>query len=147
MEELLKLLDPNLILEKYELIDDTIYMYVKSALAEVVCSYCNTLSDKIHSRYERSFQDLPIQGKKTIIVLTNRKLFCNNPNCDKTTFAERFKFLAFKSKKTSRLEDEIINISKSVSSLAAEKILKKNTVQVGKSTICNILKKRRSSNR
>jgi transposase len=146
VEELIKLLDPDLVFEKSELVDDIIYLYVKSKRLEAVCPYCKVASDKVHSRYHRSFQDLPIQGKKTIIVLMNRKIFCNNPACDKRTFAESFTFLEHKSKKTTRLEDEIVNISKSVSSLAAAKILKKNIVQVGKSTICNILKKRSSSN-
>ncbi|WP_209125552.1 transposase family protein [Alkalihalobacillus sp. BA299] len=33
----------------------------------------------MHSRYKRSFQDLPIQGKKVLITLSNRKMFCDNP--------------------------------------------------------------------
>mgnify|MGYP006902111017 CR=1 FL=1 len=62
-------------------------------------------------------------------------MFCNNPDCKTKIFAERYPFLAFKSKKTQRLEDEIVSISKNVSSLAAEKILKRNIAKVGKSTI------------
>lgn len=146
MNELLKMLDKNLVLEKFDVIDNVIYLHVKSNSSETICPYCNTNSNKVHSHYTRSFQDLPIQGKKTIIILNNRKMFCQNPNCNRKTFAERFSFILHKSKKTIRLEDEIVSISQNVSSLAAEKILKKNTAKVGKSTICNILKKRSSFN-
>lgn len=63
-----------------------------------------------------------------------------------TTFAERFKFLRNKAKKSLRLEDQIVQISLNCSLVAASEILSKNVVDVGKSTVCNILKKRRTCN-
>jgi len=30
----------------------------------VICPYCQQPPTKVHSKYEKSFQDLPIQGKK-----------------------------------------------------------------------------------
>lgn len=142
MDEFIKLLDKNLDYVEHEIIDDTIYIKVISNRQSVHCKYCNTSSTKVHSYYNRSFQDLPIQGKKVTIIINNRKMFCVNPNCDKTTFAETFDFLASKAKKSNRLENQIINISINVSSLAAEQILKNSIANVGKSTICNLLKKR-----
>lgn len=68
-------------------------------------------------------------------------MFCNNPNCTHTTFAERFDFISNKGKKTNRLEDEIIRLSLNCSSITASNILNKGIANVGKSTICNILKK------
>lgn len=144
MDEFIKLLDKNLDYVSHEIVDNTIYIRVISNRETVFCKYCNTPSNKTHSNYKRSFQDLPIQGKKVRIIIKNRKMFCINPNCDKITFAETFDFLSYKAKKTNRLEDQIINISMNVSSLAAEQILKNSIVDVGKSTICNLLKKRDS---
>ena len=69
-------------------------------------------------------------------------MFCNNPDCNHTTFAESFDFLQFKAKKTKRLENEIINMSMNVSSLTATYLLRHSVADVGKSTICNLLKKR-----
>ena len=142
MEELLKLLDPFLVLENINFEEDRISLYTKSTRTDVVCPYCKTTSNKVHSHYSRSFQDLPIQGNKVTIVLDNRKMFCQNPNCGHKTFAEKFSFLVHKSKKTIRLEDEIVRISQNISSVKAAKLLKKSVAMVGKSTICNILKKR-----
>jgi len=68
-------------------------------------------------------------------------MFCNNPNCSHTTFAESYEFLPFKGKKTKRLEEEIVNVSLNVSSLTASSILNKGVAKVCKSTICNLLKK------
>ncbi len=143
MEELIKLLDENLTLKFTEIIGDTIYLHVESVLLEVKCPFCGTNSSRIHSHYERSFQDLPIQNMKTEIVLNNRKIFCDNPACSHRTFAEPFTFIKPKSKKTNRLIEDIINLSKSMSSVSAQNYLRKNVVRVGISTICELLKKGR----
>lgn len=71
MEEIVKLLDENLEYVKHEVSGDRITIWVKSTKKEVTCPYCGKPSKKVHSRYERSFQDLPIQGKK------------NNDSCNK----------------------------------------------------------------
>ncbi len=142
MEDLIKLLDENLEVNTYEVIDDEIFIYTKSTRTEATCPYCGHSSNKVHSFYTREFNDLPILGKKSNIILKNRKFFCNNSECKYKTFAETFDFLGFKAKKTKRLEEYIINISQNTSSLAAEKLLKKNVVKIGKNSICNLLKKR-----
>jgi transposase len=125
---------------------DTIFIRVQSIRKQVICPFCGQPSSKTHSRYDKSFQDLPMQNKKVIIILSNRKMFCLNPDCNHTTFAETFDFLPAKAKKTKRLEDKIINIAMNVSSLTASAILKTNVAKVGKSTICNLLKKRHTDN-
>lgn len=142
MNEFIQLLDKNLQYINHEIIDNIIYIYVISNRESVVCPYCGARSTKVHSYYKRSFQDLPIQGNKVVIIIKNRKMFCINPDCTNKTFAETFDFLSWKAKKTNRLEKEIVNISMNLSSLAAEQIIKNSIANVGKSTICNLLKKR-----
>lgn len=145
MDELIKLLYENLEYINHEIIKDTIYINIKSSKQEACCPDCNTLSKKIHSRYQRIFQDLPISGKKAVMILSNRKFFCNNVDCSRITFSEKFEFIEDKAKKTKRLEDEIISLSKNMSSISASKLLRKNIATVGKSTVCNILKKRNTN--
>ncbi|MBW9155183.1 transposase family protein [Clostridium tagluense] len=142
MDEIIKLLDENLEYVSHKIIGDTIFINVVSNREEVICPYCGNPSSKAHSHYKRSFQDLPIQGEKVRVILSNRKMFCCNLDCNHTTFAESFDFLKFKATKTKRLENEIINISMNVSSLTATNILRNSVADVGKSTICNLLKKR-----
>lgn len=142
MDEFIKLLDPNLNYISHEIIGDTIMIHVASSKEEVLCPYCGCASSKKHSVYERSFQDLPIMGMKSRIILNNRKMFCNNPECSHTTFAEPFSFLEPKAKKSKRLQNKIVDVSLNVSSLNASEILKNGIADVGKSTICNLLKKR-----
>lgn len=100
MDLFIKLLDKNLEYVSHEMIDDRISITVISTREEVICPHCGEPSSKVHSHYKRFFQDLPMQGKKVTIILRNRKMFCNNPNCHHTTFAETFECLSFKAKRT-----------------------------------------------
>lgn len=142
MDEFIKLLDEHLDYLKHEIIDDRVIIYVASNRKEAVCPYCGYKSTKVHSTYERSFQDLPVMGRKSRIVINNRKLFCLNPDCGHTTFAETFDFLPPKGKKTKRLLEKIVDVSLGVSSVNAADILRDGIADVGKSTICSLLKKR-----
>lgn len=63
MPQIIKLLDPNLNYLKHELIDDMLYIFVEATRTEVICPFWYIIFKK-HSTYNRSFQDLSIQGKK-----------------------------------------------------------------------------------
>ncbi len=141
MDEIVKMLDQTLEYISHELIDDTLHIRVKSTKEFLNCPLCGEVSSKVHSRYKKSFQDLPIQGKKVILVIQNRNMFCTNPSCDKYTFAESFGFIDSKGKKTKRLLDEIVRVALTQSSVSAAKYLSETTVNVKKSSICNYLKK------
>ena len=141
MDEFIAGLDKNIKYLKHETIGGTIHLHVFSIRKELNCPYCGETSSRVHSRYTRSFQDLPMQDKKLIVVINNRKMFCDNPKCGKTTFAETFEFLRPKGKKSKRLLDKIMDISLNVSSVTASSLLRNGIADVGKSTICNMLKK------
>jgi transposase len=141
MYDLVQMLDRNLIYLDHQVLNNSIIIYVCSKYDEATCPYCGTASSRIHSTYERSFQDLPIQGKTVNVIIDNRKYFCDNPRCPKTTFAETFGCLEPKSKKSIRLMNEIVKVSIEVSSVTASKLLNDGVAKVCKSTICDILKK------
>ena len=147
MDEFIKLLDPSLDYISHEIIGDTIFIRVASNREEAACPYCGHASSKRHSAYERSFQDLPVMGMKSRIIIKNRKMFCTNPECGHKTFAETFGFISPKAKKSRRLLEKIINVSLNVSSVNAADMLKNGIADVGKSTICNLLKKRYTPSR
>jgi len=144
MDEFINGLDANLRYLRHDILSDTIYLYVFSIRKRLTCPYCGKTSSRVHSKYMRSFQDLPIQDKKLIVVINNKKMFCDNPKCKKTTFAETFEFLPSKGKKSKRLLDKITDISLNVSSVTASSLLRDGIADVGKSTICNMLKKTKS---
>ena len=141
MEDIVKMLDENIKYVSHKIQEGRIYIYVESNLEEVICPYCGQSSIWVHSRYQRTLQDLPIQGKKVTIIIGSRKFFCKNPKCTHKTFAENFAFAKPKAAKTDRLQAEILSVSLSQSSVSASQYLKKYTCDVGKSTICTLIKK------
>lgn len=144
MDEIVKLLDTNLICTRTDISNESIHFYVESIREECVCPLCQTGSSRIHSRYNRTFQDLPIQDRKVWFTLLNRKLFCDNPLCERTTFAESFCFIDSKAKKTKCLIQAILEISLTQSSVSAATYLSQHIADVKKSTICNYQKKTNS---
>ena len=141
MEEFVSLLSKDLEYLRHEMTTGLLYIYVKSRRKEADCPCCGLLSGRVHSKYTRRFRDLPMQGKKVEIVLENRNYFCENLGCERGTFAETFDFLPYKAKRSLRLTESIMELALNVSSVTASELLRKETADVGKSTICNLLKK------
>jgi len=141
MEELIRALDENLYYDFYEIQGEELWIYVNSSREKANCPYCGQPSEQVHSRRVRTLKDLPIQGKKVKILLEQKKYFCKNKECAKKTFAERFTFFEPKATKTNRLQKEILQVALTQSSVAASRYLRSSVAAVGKSTICNLLKK------
>jgi transposase len=53
------------------------------------CPECHQLSDRIHSKYQRTVGDLPCAGRNVILALTVRKFVCTTPTCSHQIFTER----------------------------------------------------------
>lgn len=141
MQELLKLLDEDLIYDGHKIVDGNFVITAHSGNPVCKCRYCGKESSSVHSRYQRSVQDLPIQGCTATLLLTARKMFCKNPMCAHTTFSEAFPFIGKNAKKTERLKEQIINVALETSSVAAADTLKRSAIQTSKSTVCLLLKK------
>ncbi len=141
MNQFVKSLDQSLNYLTHETHEHNIIITVESSRREIACPYCSKTSSRVHSVYQREFQDLPLQDKQVTIILNNKKYFCDNQDCSHRTFAERFSFITPKSRKTNRLIGKILRLSAMVSSVSASQILKSDMTMVSKSTICNLLKK------
>ena len=103
---------------------DKIIFEISSETSTANCPYCGKASNRIHSRYKREVQDLPIQGKKAVLLVLTRKFFCENDMCCKRTLSERHTFVDSNGKRTKRLEKNILFTSSQLSSVNASKVLK-----------------------
>lgn len=143
MQELIEKLSKDLRYVSHEYHGNVIEIRVCSRKTESRCPYCGRQSDRVHSRYVRKLQDLPIQGAKVKLLVDRRKYFCDNAECSHGTFAELFDIFDGKATKTKRLEAEIMRVSLTQSSTSAARYLRASVADVGKSTICALLKKGR----
>ncbi|MFQ6397566.1 transposase family protein [Nocardia sp. KC 131] len=53
------------------------------------CPDCASQSWRVHSRYRRRLSDTAITGREVVIRLRVRRLFCDNSDCGRRTFAEQ----------------------------------------------------------
>lgn len=141
MNDIIKHLNPDYELLHYKATKSQFIFMIAPKKDSSFCPYCGTLSTKVHSCYQREIQDLPLQGKQSILLVDTRKFFCTNPECKHTTFSERHPFTAKNGKKTERLVENIIQTSLKMSSINASKLLKNSAVKSCKSSICELLKK------
>lgn len=65
----------------------TIVAHPRSTTA--TCPDCSTISQRVHSRYERIVGDLPWQGRPVMLRVQARRFRCLTPFCQRQTFAER----------------------------------------------------------
>jgi transposase len=69
--------------------DGKYHLFARCGLPYGECPYCGQVSRRVHSRYVRTFTDLSILGRCVTITFESRKFFCENPSCDRKTFAEQ----------------------------------------------------------
>jgi transposase len=70
----------------------TIVARLRSTTA--TCPDCGTVSQRVHSRYERALGDLPWQGRPVTLRVQARRFRCLDPACPRQTFAERLASIA-----------------------------------------------------
>ena len=140
-QKLIKLLDNSLECNDCKIKAGKVIIKVYSARQSVICPYCGRKSARVHSVYQREIQDIPLHDKQTILLLSTRKMFCDNQECTHKTFSERFDFVAPCGKKTKRLIEKILVTSTKLSSVNASSLLKNDSIQVCKISICYLLKK------
>lgn len=69
---------------------ENVTLVVRSIQKASRCPDCGQASTRIHSRYQRSPNDLPWQGVPVTLKLNVRRFFCTDPTCRRRIFCERF---------------------------------------------------------
>ena len=87
-----------------ELEEGVIALSVSSVSPVSQCPCCQTISERIHSSYQRHPADLPIVGHTVRLDISVRRFFCDNDKCERSIFAERMPSLVVPyARRTNRL--------------------------------------------
>ena len=54
------------------------------------CPSCGLISQRIYSLYDRRLADLPMAGRRVVLVLQARRFRCDAVQCTRRIFTERF---------------------------------------------------------
>ena len=70
-------------------VDGTLVISAATGVGPAPCTGCGRPADWVHSAYERHVLDEAVGGRPVCIDLTVRRLYCENSDCPKATFAEQ----------------------------------------------------------
>lgn len=104
--------DPEAItLQAIKICSGFVTFQVQTTAKQAHCTKCAAPSDRTHSWYYRTIQDLSWQGNPVRFELTLRKFFCDNPDCERRIFAQSLPKIARRyQRKTARLENVLLQI-------------------------------------
>ena len=114
---------------------------VASTQAIAPCPLCQTLSRRVHSRYERTLQDLTLAHYSMTLQLQVRKFFCINSACVRRIFTERIPQVAAPwARKTVRLVGRLQQIGIALGGAAGARLSDHLDYRACGSTLLNHLK-------
>lgn len=118
----------DVFVKKIKNFNKEIYIYIETKHHECSCPHCGSITSKIKDYHTQSIKDVPIQFKKTILILKKRRYQCKS--CGKT-FYEKLDFLPKHYRSTNRLISYIydqLTTNKSMKQIALEAYVSTNKV-------------------
>ncbi|HEX3957475.1 MAG TPA: ISL3 family transposase [Trebonia sp.] len=77
------------VVDSVELGGDLVTFRVRAKAGDAACSGCRRRSSRVHARYQRQLADLPLGGRKVLVIVQIRRFKCVSPRCAKSTFSEQ----------------------------------------------------------
>ena len=89
---------------------DRAIVNIRATSVSCPCPGCGVISDRVHSRYSRRLSDLPMSGRRVVLVVLARRFRCKATVCARRIFTERFDDDVLKpwARRTARL-DQIVH--------------------------------------
>lgn len=96
---------------------------------------------KVHQKYDKTIQDLPINNKDVTLIIKSNVYRCDENKCNHFSFNEHYDLFGALDKKTRRLIQYIIELSKNETCRGVAKILNDQGIIISKATVNNIYNK------
>jgi hypothetical protein len=107
-----------------------------------ICPVCGHRNARVHSKYIRMLADLPTSGYHVKVTVLSRKYFCDNPDCLRKVFTERFnqEIIPYH-RRFSRQQNLLANIALELGGNKGAAISRLSAMPVSASTILRIIKR------
>jgi len=104
------------------------------------------ISQRIHSRYDRRLADLPMAGRRVVLVLQARRFRCEAMRCARRIFTERFDENVLKpwARRTARLEQIVHCLALALGGRPAASFSRRLCIPVSNDTLLRALRRRGS---
>jgi transposase len=146
LKHLLPLIPSGLLVRQILPAPDGLVIVVASRGGTAACPDCSAPSAVVHSRYERHLRDLPWQGRPVTLRIQARRLRCQNPACQRQTFAERLvEGAAAAARRTLRLADLQRHLGLALGGEAGARLAARLAIPVGADTLLRMARRQTSS--
>lgn len=126
--------------ERVERVAEQVQILARTFSSVVACPSCGFSSSRTHSRYRRRLADTALGGRRTVIVLQVRRLFCDEPACGRRTFAEQVPgFTVRYGRKTALLVEFLRNIAVALAGRAGCRLARALHVTASRSTLLRLV--------
>jgi hypothetical protein len=99
------------------------------------------MSGRVHSRYHRQLSDTAAAGRKVVVRLQVRKLFCENTDCARKTFAEQVPGLADRyARRTPLLQRVLSAVALALDGRAGARLTQQLAASVSRMTLLRIVR-------
>ena len=117
-----------------------LWAVVTSTQAMAECPVCQHNSRRVHSRYERTLEDLSLAQHRLTLQVKVRKFFCLNPTCLRRIFTERLPAVAAPwARKTLRLMQQLQQIGLFLGGATGSHLVEQLGYSVSGSSLLNYL--------
>jgi len=104
------------------------------------CPCCGAESARAHSFQDRAVQDLPILGESVTLLISQKRYFCDNEECDVDVFTEQSDLVNPYFQYTERCRKYMLRVASLISCESASKILAYQGIKVSADTLLNMIK-------
>ncbi|MCC3772183.1 ISL3 family transposase [Streptomyces sp. UNOC14_S4] len=144
VDDLFAVLFPHFALLHVELIratGRTVRIQARGREPSAVCPGCGTVSQRVHSGYERKMPDTAISNQQTVLHLRVRRFFCGNSGCPKKTLAEQIPDLTFRHGRCTTLLRTIREaIALALGGRAGARLAELQAIGVGKDAMLRLIR-------
>lgn len=108
----------------------------------VCCPDCGVVSARVHSRYPRHLADAGIGGREVTVVLTVRRLFCDQPGCGRRTFAEQVPGLTTRhGRRTAPAAGVVESVAIALGGRAGARLIDRLALPTGRMTMLRVIRR------
>jgi len=127
--------------DRIEVEKDTVNICVTSTNGQSVCPRCQTISERVHSSYNRHPADLPLAGYSVHLDMAVHRFFCDNGDCGAKTFTERVPdFIQHYARRTNRLGTRQQNVAIEAGGASGKRVLTILDMPVSSDTLTRLIR-------
>ena len=126
---------------------DSAVVTIRAMSANSACPSCGAVSNRVHSQYPRRLADLPIAGRRAVLMLQARRFRCAAVLCERRIFTERFDDNILKpwARRTARLDQIVHCLALVLGGRPAASFALRLSIPVSNDTLLRVVRRRGSA--